>query len=101
MPSLRYATPSGISVTRTAAKISYKQGLQKLLRQLDSRRGIYLSSGYEYPERYSRWDIAAVCPPLEIVAYGRKVTFRPLNSRGEAINRILHPLLAAHPHWQS
>ncbi|HEV1285546.1 MAG TPA: anthranilate synthase component I, partial [Bryobacteraceae bacterium] len=54
---------------------------------------------YEYPERYSRWDIAAVAPPLEIVAAGREIVFRPLNDRGKTLNRILEPLLAPHPHW--
>jgi len=50
-----YLTPGGISVARTMSKISYARGLSGLLRKLDTQRGIYLSSGYEYPERYSRW----------------------------------------------
>src|ERR1700738_2408700 len=100
MPLLTYTTPGGIAVTRTASKISYQRGLKHLLRQLDTRRGIYLSSGYEYPERYSRWDVASVCPPLEIVAAGREIEFRPLNQRGESLNRILLPLLERHSHWE-
>ncbi len=94
-----YLTPGGISVTRTISKVSYARGLSGLLRKLDTQRGLYLSSGYEYPERYSRWDIAAVAPPLEIVAAGREIVFRPLNERGKTLNRILEPLLAPHPHW--
>jgi anthranilate synthase len=94
-----YLTPGGISVSRTIAKISYARGLSGLLRKLDTQRGLYLSSGYEYPERYSRWDIAAVAPPLEIVAAGREIVCRPLNERGKTLNRILEPLLAPHPHW--
>ena len=89
MPQQSYTTPHGIEVTRTLSKADYQRGLQHLLRELDRHRGIYLSSGYEYPGRYSRWDIASVCPPLEIVAYDRRVEFRPLNERGEALNRIL------------
>src|SRR5712691_9778489 len=96
-----YLTPGGISVTRTVSKVPYSRGLRGLLRKLDTQRGVYLSSGYEYPERYSRWDIAALAPPVEIVAAGREITFRPLNPRGEALTRILEPLLAAHPHWES
>jgi anthranilate synthase len=95
-----YLTPGGISVTRTISKVSYARGLSGLLRKLDTQRGIYLSSGYEYPERYSRWDIAAVAPPLEIVAAGRGIVCRPLNERGKTLNRILEPLLAPHPHWE-
>ncbi len=95
-----YLTPGGISVSRTISKVSYARGLAGLLRKLDTQRGIYLSSGYEYPERYSRWDIATVAPPLEIVAAGREMVCRPLNERGKTLNQILEPLLARHPHWE-
>ncbi len=96
-----YTTPHGITVTRTVSRVPYRRGLRRLLRELDTRRGIYLSSGYEYPGRYSRWDIAATRPPLEIVARDRLVEFLPLNLRGEMLNRMLWPLLADHPHWES
>jgi anthranilate synthase len=95
-----YSTPSGIAVTRTISKVPYSGGLRAVLKKLDTQRGIYLSSGYEYPERYSRWDIAALAPPLEMIAAGRDVTLRPLNARGETLARILDPLLASHPHWE-
>src|SRR5438105_11761366 len=100
MPEFRYVTPSGIQVTRTASKIPFARGLKPLLHKLDTQRGIYLSSGYEYPERYSRWDIASICPPLEMVSFGRNVWFRPLNERGEKLNWILAPLLENHAHWE-
>ncbi len=96
-----YLTPSGIAVERTYSKVPYQRGLDALLRKLDSQRGIYLSSGYEFPGRYSRWDIAALAPPLELSARDREVTFTPLNTRGEIINRILEPALAGHPDWES
>src|SRR6478609_2137950 len=94
-----YSTPSGIVVERTFSRLAYHKGLKALLRKLDTQRGIYLSSGYEYPERYSRWDVAAVAPPLEIIASGRDVTFTPLNDRGAVLNRMLDGVLRAHPHW--
>jgi anthranilate synthase len=96
-----YSTRSGIVVERTFSKIAFEKGLRGLLHKLDTQRGIYLSSGYEYPERYSRWDVAAVAPPLEIIAADRDITLRPLNSRGEVINRLLEPVLRPHPHWES
>src|SRR5882672_6154367 len=96
-----YSTPSGIVVERTFSKIAYQKGLRGLLHKLDTQRGIYLSSGYEYPERYSRWDVASVAPPLEIIAADRDVTLNPLNARGEVINRLLEPVLRSHPHWDS
>ncbi len=95
-----FITRSGISVNRTASRVAYAKGLEQQLRKLDTHRGVYLSSGYEYPERYSRWDFASVCPPLEIVSTGREMQFRPLNERGVVINRLLLPALEAHPHWE-
>ena len=101
MPHLRYSTKSGIAVTREVSKIGYKKGLRALLKDLDSHRGVYLSSGYEFPGRYSRWDFASTRPPLEIIATDRDVEFRPLNPRGEMLNRMLAPVLERHPHWAS
>src|SRR5579872_3129513 len=101
MPSLQYKTPNGILVTRTSSKLPFKRGLKHVMERLDSRRGIYLSSGYEYPERYSRWDFASVCPPIEIVAWQREVAIRPLNGRGEILCKLPAPVLAEHPHWDS
>src|SRR6201996_2051015 len=98
MPQLSYTTPNGITVTRTASKVPYGRGLGHLLAQLDTKRGVYLSSGYEYPERYSRWDVASVAPPLEIVGRGRRLELRALNKRGEALLCLLDPLLKYHPH---
>jgi anthranilate synthase len=101
MREYQYTSPHGISISRAVSKVGYRKGLRHVLRELDQHRGIYLSSGYEFPGRYSRWDIASVCPPLEIVSYDRRVEFRPLNTRGQIICQMLLPLLASHPHWES
>ena len=99
LSKLTYNTPARITVTRSTSAIPFKKGLKHLLRKLDRHRGFYLSSGYEYPERYSRWDVASIFPPLEIVAAGRDVEFRPLNKRGLVINQLLSAVLEKHPHW--
>src|SRR3954453_12363327 len=99
MPKLQYSTRSGIAVTRKATRVPYIRGLTSLMRELDRHRGIYLSSGYEYPGRYSRWDIASLCPPIEIISFQRDFTIRALNERGYRLNTMLLPVLAGHPHW--
>jgi anthranilate synthase len=100
MREVSYQTPHGIHVSRVTSRLPYRQGLSRYLRELDRHRGIYLSSGYEFPGRYSRWDIVAVRPPLELVSFERDVTFRPLNDRGVAINKMLAAALAEYPHWE-
>jgi anthranilate synthase len=99
MREVRYQTRSGIGVSRLTSNLPWEQGLSAYLRELDEYRGIYLSSGYEYPGRYSRWDIVSVRPPLEVVSFQREVEFRPLNERGAALARMLFGALKDHPHW--
>ncbi len=97
--ALQYTTPHGITVARSSSKIPYARGLQYVLKQLDTKRGAYLSSGYEYPERYSRWDVAIVAPPLEIVGKGRALVLRALNQRGTVLLKLLRPLLERDTYW--
>jgi anthranilate synthase len=101
MSQLRYTTPHGITVARKTARIPYARGLQKLLTQLDTKRGVYFSSGYEYPERYSRWDFASVAPSIEIICKGRQFEIRAFNRRGRIIIQLLARVLRSHPHWDS
>lgn len=100
MAKLRYTTPHGIAVTRTSTHLNYERALKHILKQLDTKRGVYLSSGYEYPERYSRWDVASVAPPLEIVGQERTLHVRALNERGRVILKLLSPLMQNHVHWE-
>ncbi|MDX2178159.1 MAG: anthranilate synthase component I [Bryobacteraceae bacterium] len=99
MSLLQYSSRSGIQVERRVSRVPFSRGLAGLLRKLDAQRGVYLSSGYEYPGRYSRWDFASVAPPLEILGEGRTLEFRALNPRGEALLDLLEPVLRPHPHW--
>lgn len=99
MSAFEYTSRSGIAVTRTTSRLPYSKGLVKWLRELDRKRGVFLSSGYEYPGRYSRWDFASVAPPLEVVGRGREIEFRALNGRGEVLLEMLRPVLEGHEHF--
>ena len=65
--------------------------LEDVVTTLGERRGGVLSSGMEYPGRYSRWHLAYVDPCLEIVARGRRISARALNARG----RVVLPAVAS------
>ena len=69
------------------------------MKQLDTKRGAYFSSGYEYPERYSRWDVATLAPPIEIVGRERTLAVNALNERGKMLLRVFEPLFREHNHW--
>jgi anthranilate synthase len=85
-----YRTGGGVTVTRTAASFDPAM-LEELTRQVEAVPGGVLSSGMEYPGRYSRWHMGYVDPPVEIVARGRTVTARARNDRGQ----VLLPVIAA------
>jgi anthranilate synthase len=81
-------TRGGVRVIRTATPFDPAE-LGRLAALVDERRGGVMSSGMEYPGRYSRWHMAYVDPCAEIIASGRRVSVRALNDRG----RVLLPVL--------
>jgi anthranilate synthase len=76
-----FVTAGGIRVRRTAEPFDPGR-IDAITRQVESRRGAVLSSGMEYPGRYSRWHVAYTDPFAEVVARGRRVTVTALNDRG-------------------
>ncbi|WP_329520886.1 anthranilate synthase component I [Spirillospora sp. NBC_01491] len=88
-----FVTAGGVRVTRTATPVDSERksgALNALVASVGRRRGGVLSSGMEYPGRYSRWHMAYVDPCVEVVARGRTISARALNERG----RVLLPALA-------
>ncbi|GAA0592972.1 anthranilate synthase component I [Actinomadura welshii] len=93
-PAGEFVTAGGVRVTRTATPVDPERKsdvLNALVAAVGERRGGVLSSGMEYPGRYSRWHMAYADPCLEIVARGRAVQVRALNGRG----RVVLPAVAA------
>src|ERR1700733_12257932 len=76
-----FAVGGGVTITRTASAFDPAE-LTQIAELVDRRRGGVLSSGMEYPGRYTRWHLAYVNPPVEIACRGRQVTARALNERG-------------------
>jgi len=90
----RFTTPSGIVVTRHATDLPFAQGIGELADRLDRERGALFSSGFEYPDRYSRWEMGFVAPPLAFVGRGRSLAVEALNARGAALLAMLTPVLS-------
>ena len=62
-------TRGGVRVTRTATPFDPAE-LGRIAALVDERRGGVMSSGMEYPGRYSRWHMAYADPCAEIIATG-------------------------------
>ncbi len=61
---IEYITEGGITVRRTSVEAEYATAISNMIDRVNNRRGAVLSSNYEYPGRYTRWDTAIVDPPL-------------------------------------
>ncbi len=85
-----YETTGRIRVRRTIEEVPVSGAIEPVVRALDAHRGVLLASSYEYPGRYTRWDMGFVNPPLVLVARGRGFRFDALNARG----RVLLPPIA-------
>lgn len=83
-----YTTPSGAVVLRREQSVAREQALEELALGLDRKRGVLLSSGYEFPGRYTRWDLGFLDPPLCVTGRGRAFELSALNERGRVLLAI-------------
>ena len=80
-----YITRGEIEVQVDTVPIEPDAAIEDLVDRLDSARGVLLSSSYEYPGRYTRWDMGFVDPPVSVTSQGDLVTAKALNPRGEVL----------------
>src|SRR5499427_1946575 len=94
-----YTTKGGIHITREIRSRDYRPADAAFAGALDERRGVLFSSSFEFPGRYTRWDMGFVDPPLVFTARGRRFEIEALNERGlillEPIAQSLAGLAAA------
>lgn len=91
-----YETDCGITILRTSRPSDYETGTSEWIDRLDAEMGAVLSSSYEYPGRYTRWDMALVNPPLVMEATDRNVEIRALNDRGGLLLPAIAEVLKKH-----
>lgn len=82
---IQYTCAGGVRLRRSAVQQDYKTAVDQLAAALDHSPGVLLASSFEFPGRYTRWDIGFVNPPLKFVGRGTKLEIRALNIRGEIL----------------
>lgn len=90
---MQIITNSNIKITRKETSIKPDEGISFLIDYLDKNKGMFLSSGTEYPGRYSRWETGFFAPPVEVVAFFDRVIFKALNQRGIVLINIFENIL--------
>ena len=86
-----YLTAGGIAITRTARTETRGDAIASLAGALDEGLGVLLTSSFEYPGRYTRWDIGFCDPALAFTGRQRGFEVRACNARGA----VLLPAVAA------
>lgn len=94
----QYITEGGIHVEYSQQTLDYQQGIESLIERLDSQRGALFASSFEYPGRYTCWDIGFYNPPLAIVCQSNTILLDALNHRGEVLLSFVYPFLAKNEH---
>src|SRR3989454_7465980 len=97
MIATTYDTVGGIRVHRTVEEIPIANAIEPVVQALDAHRGALFASSYEYPGRYTRWDMGFVDPPLELVSRDRSFRVTALNARGRVLLPAIERAIAALP----
>ncbi len=97
----QFITRGGIEVERVRTELPVSSGLKVVYDNINRARGAVLASDYEYPGRYSRWDIGFIDPPVEMVSRQRDFVFRALNARGKVLLGMLAGAILGHEHVES
>lgn len=84
-----YLTQGGLQVTAHVEGLEYgtptDRAMEDLVDQLDRKKGVLLTSSYEFPGRYARWSLGFVDPPLQLTGRGHTCTVSVLNPRGKVL----------------
>ncbi len=87
-----FKTKSGINIFREVTRLDDESQITSIIEGLDDNLGVYLSSGVEFPDRYSQWDFGIIDPPLIFTGTNGKLTIESLNERGENLLYLLRPV---------
>ncbi len=92
-----FTSASGIAVERQARDLDFDAGIEFLIEDLDRKRGAFMSSGVEDPDRYSRFEFGFVDPPLALIGRDRQLVVEALNPRGLPLIDLLLPAFTSDP----
>lgn len=95
----RHSTPIGVHITGRRQSLGTARdgarAIEGLASALDMKLGCVLTSGFEFPGRYTRWDVGFVDPSLVLEARDARVELRATNARGLLLVPVLARVIAA------
>ena len=87
-------THGGVHVEFEQQLLTYQLAIEPLLEKLNTQRGALFASSFEYPGRYTCWDIGFYNPPLALTFKAQQIYLQALNTRGDELLAIVHAALS-------
>ncbi len=94
----QYKTAGDVLVEISEQTLTYEGAIETLIERLDQQRGALYASGFEFPGRYTCWDIGFVNPPMVITSRDEKLTVEALNQRGQVLLEVVKHVVTNNPH---
>ena len=94
----KFKTDAGIEVEVKIETVDTDSALENLIQAADSTKAGIFSSGFDYPGRHSRWDIAFNNPAVEFISHKENFEFNALNPQGVAVLSLIGAHLKGHSH---
>ncbi|GGO02402.1 anthranilate synthase component I [Saccharibacillus kuerlensis] len=92
-----YATRGNLEITRILTPLDSSEAVSPILEGIDRYRGALFTSGYEFPGRYSRWDVGFLNPPIELRSSRGSFEIQAINERGDLLLDFLFHHLSDNP----
>ncbi len=92
-------TQAGVFIEYEEYQLAYENAIEPLLERLNTQRGALFASSFEYPGRYTCWDIGFYNPPLSIISKSKDIYLQALNQRGEVLLAIIEPSLQSNENF--
>lgn len=90
-----YTSRGGMEIQREVEEVEVSGASDYILEQIDQQKGALFSSSYEYPGRYTQWDIGFVDPCLELRARQQEFIIKALNPNGSSLLSSIYHSLAS------
>ncbi len=85
-----YCSKENLQINRQVEDIEVAGATDLILQGINSRKGALFSSSYDYPGRYTQWDIGFLNPCLELCAQGRSFLIKALKAKGLGLLELIY-----------
>lgn len=87
-------TEGGVHIEFQEQSLVYENAIEPLLDKLNAHRGALFASSFEYPGRYTCWDIGFYNPPLALICRQDDIQIQALNQRGDVLMAMLQQVFS-------